>query len=251
MRTALLGLMALSVGVYAQSSPPGGGGPFGGARFLSAEPGMPGHVVKNAPYSADVVTESTQTLADGNRIHQTSTARVYRDSEGRTRREQSLTGIGAITGSATLPQVVFIDDPVAGVNYALNPNNKTAMKSVRGRPGRGGRLQGAVIGAAPNKKTESLGRQTMEGLAVDGTRTTMTIPAEQMGNELPIQMTGRSWYSADLHMSVLTRHSDPRSGETVTKLINVSRTEPPHAIFEVPAEFKISEGGRGMPRTTQ
>src|SRR5579862_8966592 len=118
-RSTLIGILVLATGALAQPPEPGRGpgrgpGPFGGARFLGAEAGMPGRVVKNAPYSADVVTESTQTLGDGNHIRQSSTAHVYRDSEGRTRQEQSLSGLSAIAGStsATLPHVVFIHDPV-------------------------------------------------------------------------------------------------------------------------------------------
>src|SRR5260370_41682116 len=62
-------------------------------------------VVKGMPFSATVVTESTQTLADGNRISRKSTALVVRDSEGRTRREQKLVGTNA--------SIIFIQDPVA------------------------------------------------------------------------------------------------------------------------------------------
>src|SRR5215469_18979806 len=73
--------------------PPPPGGPE--ARFLGAEAPMPGRIVKNAPFSADIVTESTQTLSDGNHIKRSNTVKLYRDSEGRTRREQSpnLTGL--------------------------------------------------------------------------------------------------------------------------------------------------------------
>jgi hypothetical protein len=49
------------------------------------------------------------------------------------------------------------------------------------------------------------------------------------------------WYSADLQMAVLTKRSDPRSGETVTRLTNVSRSEPSPALFQVPADFKVTE----------
>ena len=45
-------------------------------------------ITTGAPYSAEAVTESTQVLADGNRINQKSVTRVYRDGEGRTRREE-------------------------------------------------------------------------------------------------------------------------------------------------------------------
>jgi hypothetical protein len=44
--------------------------------------------VKGLPYSAEFVSETIQTLSDGNRIVQKTTGRVYRDSEGRVRREE-------------------------------------------------------------------------------------------------------------------------------------------------------------------
>ncbi len=62
--------------------------------FVSTEMSFGGRVVKGAPYSAEAVTESNQVLSDGNRISRRSTAKLYRDSEGRTRREQTLDSIG-------------------------------------------------------------------------------------------------------------------------------------------------------------
>jgi len=62
--------------------------------YISSEFSFDGGVVKNAPYSAEAITETTQRLADGNRISQKSTATMYRDSEGRTRREETLGAIG-------------------------------------------------------------------------------------------------------------------------------------------------------------
>jgi hypothetical protein len=289
LRGFLIGLPLLAVCVFAQD--PGGTGPgpgrgpghgdrmgFGpppgpGARFLGAEAGMPGRLVKNAPYSADIVTESTQTLADGNHIRQSTTAKFYRDSEGRTRSEQSV-NLNGLAANANLPQVVFINDPVAGVNYALNTKDRTATKATwtpRGRPegmrgGHGGppsdqaQAQGGPPrrgpgpgpnGAGPglrphgfdsqNIKTESLGRQNIEGVPADGTRTTLSVPAGRMGNELPIQIVTERWYSADLHTEVLYKHSDPRTGETVRKLANVSRSEPAATMFEAPPDYKVTE----------
>jgi hypothetical protein len=270
-RWMLVPVLVLAAG-YAQDAPPargrgpfgpppGFGGPRGGARFIGAEAGMPGRVVKGAPYSADVVTESVQTLADGNRIRQTGSARVYRDSEGRTRREQTLNSLGGLAPNAKLPPVVFINDPVAGANYALNANDRTATKSVRGPgnpamrqagapdgqnpPGSGGRARFGEARARGNVKTESLGRQTIEGVQADGTRTTVGIPAGQMGNEQPMQIVSETWYSADLQTVVLAKRTDPRMGETVTRLANISRAEPARTLFEVPADFKVTEGPRG------
>jgi len=84
--------------------------------------------VKGAPYSGNAVTESTQSLADGNRIVNRITATVYRDGDGRERREQSLPNIGPFTAQGEPPKAVFISDPIAGANYSLNPDDKTAIK---------------------------------------------------------------------------------------------------------------------------
>jgi hypothetical protein len=202
--------------------------------------------VKGAPFSADLVTETTQALADGNHIHQTSTSRLYRDAEGRTRREQSLNGLGVLAPNANLPPVVFINDPVAHVNYALSPSAHTATRAAGA--GRRMRVPQAQTGGQ-SLKTESLGHQTIEGVQTEGTRTTVTIAAGQLGNEQPIQIVTETWYSADLQMAILSRRTDPRSGETVTRYANMSRTEPAHALFEVPADYKVTDAGGRGPRT--
>jgi hypothetical protein len=239
-RFLVVGLLAAAM--VAQAQPPARGGPPW--RFVGAEPGRAGAVIKGAPFSADIATETTMVLQDGNHVHQITKLRYYRDGEGRTRREQSLNSLGALASNTNLPPVIFISDPVAGVNYALSPASKTASKSM----GRGERMRGGPPHAdrQQNAKTESLGTKTVEGVTAEGTRTTVTIPAGQQGNELPMQTVTESWYSPDLQMAVLFKRSDPRTGETVTRYTNIVRTEPAHALFEVPADYKIE--GRG-PRT--
>ena len=96
--------------------------------FVASEMNSDGKVVKGAPYSAQAVTETTQTLSDGNRIINKSTATIYRDSEGRTRREQTLRVMGPFATAGEPPQTIFINDPVAGVNYALDTRSKVAHK---------------------------------------------------------------------------------------------------------------------------
>lgn len=220
---------AAALVLTAQPPPfPRGGGP----RFLGAEAGMPGRVVKNAPYSADMITETTQALPDGNRIHQTITVHVYRDSEGRTRTEQPLSALGALAPGSDLPTVIFIHDPVAGANYALNPRNKTVTKS--GWRQMGGR------GGPRNGHSETLPKQTIEGLAAEGTRITQTIAAGEIGNEKPIESVTERWYSPDLQINLLVKQSDPRMGETVTRLVNINRSEPTKSLFEIPADYKQS-----------
>lgn len=96
--------------------------------FVSSEMSIDGKLVKGAPYSAQAINESVQTLAGGNRIVRQNTSMVYRDSEGRTRREQTISVVGPYAAAGGPKQTTFINDPVAGVNYILDVTNRTARK---------------------------------------------------------------------------------------------------------------------------
>lgn len=329
-----------------------------GFAIVSDEMHFAGPVVKGAPYSGEAVTESVQTLADGNRITHKSTAQVYRDSDGRTRREQTLNNIGPFATSGDAPTLIFINDPVSGANYTLDPRTKTARKggvfnlrvappaeregqpahdmmfvvpspdapppmgglgsaikrvepvypeaakaagaegpvsvqivideqgnvasarAVSGNPllqaaavdaarqwvfkpaggtGRPAKVSGSISfnfrldknsqelapteARGPKPVRESLGTQMIEGVNAEGTRYTITLPAGAVGNEQPIQIVDEHWYSSDLHVLVMSKHSDPRFGETTYRLTNINRSEPAHNLFEVPADYTIKQGG--------
>src|ERR1044071_5042846 len=99
--------------------------------YMATEMSFAGKLVKGAPYSAQAVTESVQTLSDGNRIVRKSTAQLYRDTEGRTRREQTVGYIGPYATSGEETQTVFINDPVTGFSYILEPSSKIARRLPR------------------------------------------------------------------------------------------------------------------------
>jgi hypothetical protein len=242
-------------------------------------------LVKGAPYSAQAVTETTQTLSDGNRIVNTSSSTVYRDGEGRTRREQTLKVIGHFSASGEPSKTISINDPVAGVSYVLNPGSHLARKiqgfrmettsagalktSASGGEGAtftfnrtaAGEMklqQGAVEAKirdskdGPTFRKEELGTQTVEGVSAIGTRTTKTIPAGEIGNERAIEIVDERWYSPELQAMVMTRHADPRSGETVYRLTNINRAEPDRSLFEIPAGYSLKEDSAPMKfRTTK
>lgn len=242
--------------VWAAAAVAQGGGPrmmprSGGIRFLGGEAGRQGPVVTGAPYSADAVTDITQILADGNKIHQTNTTHIYRDSQGRTRREPGLNALSSAAPGSTLPSLAFINDPVAGVSYTLDLTNHTGTKRTLPTPRSGSPNPSRPPRTPPNSpdiKTESLGRQLVSGVPADGTRTTVTIPAGQIGNAQPIQIISETWRSPDLQITVLSKRSDPRTGDVEFQLNNLSRAEPPSTLFVVPADFTITEqtGGMGM-----
>jgi hypothetical protein len=102
-------------------------------------------------------------------------------------------------------------------------------------------LQQAKLGPG-QRKTESLGTQTIEGVTAEGTRVTLTIPAGEIGNTLPIEIVDEIWHSPELQIMVMTRHRDPRSGENTYRLTNLSRSEPDRSLFEVPADYSVREG---------
>jgi hypothetical protein len=103
--------------------------PIGGRiDVLSSFGAVPGERVQDKPYSASSITESVQILADGNKITHRNESRVYRDSAGRTRREQTVNGLGAWQPANESMSMITIDDPVAEVSYLLNPTNKTAQQ---------------------------------------------------------------------------------------------------------------------------
>ncbi len=364
--------------------------------FISSEFSFDGRVVKGAPYSAEGVTETVQTLADGNRIIRKNRVKIYRDSEGRTRREQTLEAIGPWAVAGEPYQMIFINDPVAGVSYNLDPRTKTATKitlpslKLAARPDEtvekvermtaqiekpipagaprqvkvsGGVLQGAAVRrvqplypplakaagvqgavqvqltisekgeveaaevvsghpllrdasleaarqwvfkptelegrpvkvqgiitfnftlakdnpaeltASQSERTEkfvyfnqeiirsgniqvlapgipsqfmtnqatqeSLGKQVIEGVEAEGRRVTVTIPAGAIGNERDMQIVTEQWYSPELQVVVMSRHSDPRTGETTYRLTNITRGEPGQWLFEVPSDYAIKEG---------
>jgi len=243
--------------------------------FISGEMSFDGKLVKGAPYSAQAVTEITQTLSDGNRIVNKTTAALYRDSEGRTRREQSLRTIGAFATANDSPQMIFINDPVAQMSYVLDPRSRTARKMPSFRfevkvtappdnaktpapnetsttnPGNNGNVyvttQAPIgngyrvesFGGGQRAKAESLGKQLVEGVEAEGTRTTVTIRAGEIGNDLPIEIVNERWYSSQLQTVIMSRQSDPRFGETVFRLTNIDRSEPDKSLFEVPGDYTV------------
>lgn len=215
--------------------------------FIADEMGLGAKLVKGAPFSAQVLTDFTQTLADGTQIHRTSTGAVYRDSEGRTRREQTLPAVGPLGSAGTPSQMVFISDPAAGFAYILNVSKKTAQKiALPASSGQAGvarrRMGGGAAGAANTFKNEPLGTQVIGGLQAEGTRTTVTIPAGQIGNDRPLAVVSERWYSQQLQTVMLLKHSDPRVGNNVYQLTNINQAEPDQSLFQVPPDYTVSQG---------
>jgi hypothetical protein len=250
-------------------------------------------ITTGRPYSAEAMTEFVQMLGDGNKITRKATVRIYRDGEGRTRREE-LAADGTV-------RLISLYDPVAHVAYVLDPATRTARKSairvmmptqpltdhdkrkvetiMRKELEAGGRAGGRVALVAPAevppqavpeelrkqlaetvaagggrgrgvqpavkgtdvKNEESLGQKMIDGVLADGKRVTTVLPAGSIGNQQPITVLSEQWFAPDLEILVMTRHSDPRTGETTYSLSDITRGEPAAGLFDVPPDYTIQD----------
>jgi hypothetical protein len=221
-----------------------------------------GKVVTGAPYSAQAVTETSQVLADGNRISRKSSSTLVRDSMGRTRREQTINFVGPWSVEGNEGSTVWISDPVAGVRYEMDQKAKTAvkvamktntervnqelemkLKQAREREEMAKNERRVKIPLPQNAKKESLGAKVIEGVQVEGSRITETIPAGRIGNDKPIDIINETWFSSELQTVVMSKHSDPRSGDVVYTLTNIQRAEPDPMLFQVPSDYQLRQEG--------
>jgi len=252
----MIALLAVTAGVtIAQEPPPPppDGMPMGGP-VLMGGPGpmgveaIDGKTVKGAPLTAVFVTIRETTLADGNRIHNESQSKVYRDAEGRVRREMGVNLATTATGPVK-HNLVVITDPVAETRTVLNPDNKTARQTQHTvRPG-GKDHEGHPRGmGGPGEVTkEQIGTQTVNGFQAEGVRVTRTIPAGAMGNEKAITVVTERWYSPDLQIVVMTTHTDPMMGKVTTKLVNVTQGAPDATLFQAPSDYTMQKSKPGDP----
>jgi hypothetical protein len=218
-------------------------------------------VVKGKPFSATEERHSVQMLANGTRIENTQSNRLYRDNDGRTRIED-------------MSGVINIVDPLARFRAELIPKTKVARRSALGlrffgtsqgiyRSGAGGRGSGAGVGSPPAQgaEAEDLGTQNVNGVLSRGSRTTVAIPRGQIGNDREIKVVTEQWFSDDLGLLVRSINSDPRFGDTTYQLSNIVQAAPDPSLFQIPADYTVTgtpalpqapgqsggRGGRGGP----
>ncbi|WP_159627594.1 hypothetical protein [Massilia puerhi] len=302
-------------------------------------------IVKNAPYSAETVSESMQRLADGNQIVTRSSTMQYRDGAGRTRTE--------VRGDDGKLRMITISDPVEGARWILNPERKSATRTAitseqarlqaaaaraaaaqaradaaqarvaaaqARRDAEGARADAEqqrnsadqarvaanaarerieqlrkegklpegtqiivkdvqrgiepaevrvriaqsaaampaaramsaqiaplIVGAVNDGKwsakavTRELGERDFSGVRAQGSQRSYAIPAGEIGNRDPIEVSSETWYSPELQVTVYHKRSDPRSGEMVYRLENLKRGEPPAALFSVPGDYTVRD----------
>jgi hypothetical protein len=198
--------------------------------------------VPNAPLTAVVEVKSTQVLDDGSSVTKKTFNNIARDSQGRIYNERRALVPDTFDGT---PQIIsmHIYDPTTKLNTFLEVETHLARQSVRLETAAALALaqsRAAVMPVnRPGYQEQDLGTESMENVSVRGVLKTRTIPAASSGTGKPVMVTDEYWYSDELHLNMLVKHDDPRTGEQTVAITHVNRSEPPAATFEIPADYRI------------
>jgi hypothetical protein len=154
------------------------------------------------------------------------------------------TGFGAGSGGAGQTNIMTLDklhaEMAAGKTATATAMATTTQDMVFTRvetgPGVGGLAgikqdQGAV---------EDLGTQIINGVPAQGTRSTITIPAGQIGNDREIKVVSERWFSSDLQMLIKSSNNDPRFGETTYQLTGILQGAQDPTLFQIPTDFNVN-----------
>lgn len=260
LRRVMCALLVAAVMLSAQGPRGGGEVPGRGGGRGAGMFGGPQGFIAGAPYSGLEVVQSQETLADGNTITSKRQTSVFRDGQGRVRTEEMITP-PAGSGRQPYTQVTILDY-VAGTRYLLDSSTMTVHQSpLRVPPVRGaGASAGGGAGNpaarliapragenTPQVALTALAPQAVNGLLSTGSHHVMTIPAGQIGNERPIQVSRTVWVSNELKVPIQIKASDPRFGTTVMDLTNIVQSEPSPSLFMVPGGYTVHQtGGRSL-----
>jgi hypothetical protein len=217
-------------------------------RAMSSTPAFNGGVfvtpVPGAPFSAEVDRSMTQVLKDGSLFQRKTAALIARDSQGRIRNESHEVLPATSTRRPTI-LLVHIYDPETRLSTILNPYAHIARQRVLPNPpsteppANGWVHLVSALSSIPNLKVQDLGPSVIDGIDVHGFRRMMTIPAKASGTDLPVVVSDEIWYSEQLHINLLTKQNDPRTGQLTLTVTQINVNEPDVDLFAIPPEYKL------------
>jgi hypothetical protein len=190
--------------------------------------------VPNVPFTATAEVESSQVLPDGSTEQKKTYNNIARDSAGRIYNERRTLVPSSVNGT---PRIVSMHlyDPQNRLSTFMDPLTHIARETVLPKP----EVDPSRQVTSSSAQGEDLGSDTMENVEVHGTRKNKTIPAQFSGTGQAIVVTDEYWYSEDLHLNLLVKHNDPRTGEQTVTVTHVNRAEPDQTMFQVPSGYKI------------
>lgn len=193
--------------------------------------------VVGAPFSATVTIESATPMPDGSVDTKRTINLIGQDSLGRIHNERRRLVPESFHGSPALLEV-HLFDPQTRLNTFYDPMSRIARQRVLPESPKAASPSATFRPNSP-EKIEDLGRSNLNGLDAKGMRFTFTVPARLSGTGTPVEVVEEYWYSEDLHVNLLVRRTDPRTGVQTVAISAIERVEPAPAFFEVPQGYKI------------
>ena len=214
-------------------------GPDG--RTTSHVSGVEVLAIPGAPFSAKDSIDWTRTLEDGSTMTLHLDAFLARDGQGRIYRERH----NFVPANAKTPAPLYeihLYDPVARTQMLCNGRTyQCVLTDYKPQTPFVTTPEGVYNRGTTTLRREHLGADVIDGIAVDGTRETMTINAGVAGNERAYISTKEFWYSSELQTNLAVTRSDPAAGKQVIRLSKISRSEPDAHLWDVPVGFKVRD----------
>lgn len=200
--------------------------------------------IPGAPFSAVVNIERSRIQHDGSAVNLKTVREIGRDSQGRIHNESRI--LVPVSSTETAPLVrIHLYDPQTRISTMLNPQQQTFWTRMVNHPPSTVpptvRFGSPATDSLPHNeftREEDLGIRDMEGLPAHGVRETQTIPAENSDTGKEIVIMDEYWYSDDLRINLMIKHSDPRKGTVTMTVTQIARREPDPALFQIPEGYK-------------
>jgi hypothetical protein len=245
MRIAPLSIAVLLAMLPSSFAQTGSGTPETGVRRPAIPlPTTSGTGFSGAPYSGRATTVKEKMLTDGTRTTETFVELLWRDAEGRTRRE-----LIRHTDYGEEYRSIVITDPVGGVYRIWDDKEETARRVVNIWPlpakqrvtAPPSPVEQGKAGTWPNFRNEILTPQEINGVYAVGSRWDRTIHLEGESSNRVIEVTNELWISPDLRIIVRHIHDDPRTGKETTDVTDVVRGDPDPALFQAPEGYTVED----------
>jgi len=201
------------------------------------------------PFSGRDNIEWTRTLEDGTVVTTHLYAALARDSQGRIYREH-MSFVPVNSNEQSRRREIDLLDPVAHTRTAcIVATHHCTITVYHASTSFTPQAVGPFLKGTRYLSRESLGTDFIDGLKVIGTRETVTISTGAVGNTQPLVTTKEFWYSPDLQINLTVTRKDPMEGTQVIRVVDLSRTEPDPAMFQVPAGYVVQDIRQGTAKS--
>jgi hypothetical protein len=198
--------------------------------------------IPNAPFSGVIHVQRTILGQNGAVTNLKTTREIHRDHLGRTYDSRRPRVLAEQTTEAEVVRMLLYD-PKTHIMTVLDAHSHTFRQRAADEPPATTNFVQASLVSDGNPHTdytkgEDLGIHEIGGVPAHGVRSLKITPANASGTGKEVVISDEYWYSDDLHMFLMMKHDDPRSGSLTITMDEITRAEPDPALFEIPAGYK-------------